>query len=213
MGTKKEFKTSGIENKGGTPWILIYGVVGVIALLGVGFYPRFTSEPINFDTDESSLENRSTDSHGHIDTTSALNEDENIPTVTTVNIVKPPSDAVLPPLPFIPNGMPRTTELINEVYEFAGRNPDILEFVPCFCGCESAGHQANAHCFVESRNSDGTVRTWENHGMGCAVCIDVARDSMQLHASGASVKDVRTSIETKYASRFPRMTPTPEPSN
>lgn len=213
MGTKKEIQTSGADNKGGTPWILILGLVGVIILVGVGFYPRFVSDPINFDTDESSLESSTEDSHGHSDNAAALNEDKKVPAVPTVNVVKPPSDAVLPPLPFIPNGMPRTTEVINEVYEFAARNPDILEFVPCFCGCESAGHQANAHCFVESRNSDGTVRTWENHGMGCAVCIDVARDSMQLHASGASVKDVRTSIETKYASRFPRMTPTPEPSN
>ena len=213
MGTKKEIRTQGTQSPGGTPWILILGIVGVITLVGIIFYPRFTAEPINFDTDEISSENRSEDSHDHTDTAAALNEDETLPPASPVNVVKPPSDAVLPPLPFIPNGMPRTTEVINEAYEFAARNPDILEFVPCFCGCESAGHQANAHCFVESRNSDGTVRAWENHGMGCAVCIDVARDSMQLHASGASVKDVRTSIESKYASRFPRMTPTHEPSN
>jgi len=131
------------------------------------------------------------------------------PEATVVQVTKPDPDAPLPPLPFIPNMVPRPAEVISEVYEYAARNPDVLEFVPCFCGCETAGHKANAHCFVQSRNADGTVKEWENHGMGCAVCIDVARDSMQLQASGASVGDVRSAIEAKYADRFPRMTPTP----
>ena len=131
--------------------------------------------------------------------------------VSTAPVRKPDPDAPMPPLPVIPNMVPRPPQVIAEAYEFAGRNPDVLEFVPCFCGCESAGHRANAHCFVQSRNEDGSVAAWEPHGMGCAVCIDVARDSMQLRASGASVGDVRDAVESKYAARFPRMTPTPSP--
>ena len=126
-----------------------------------------------------------------------------------VEVVMPPPGAPTPPYPIIPNMAPRPADMITEVYEFAGRRPDVLEFVPCFCGCESAGHRANAHCFVQARNADGSVAAWEPHGLGCAVCIDVARDSMQLTASGASVDDVRDAIEDKYAARFPRMTPTP----
>jgi uncharacterized protein with PCYCGC motif len=41
------------------------------------------------------------------------------------------------------------------------------------------------------------------------VCLDVARDAMQMHANGASVKDIRTAIEAKYRDKYPSMTPTP----
>jgi hypothetical protein len=45
--------------------------------------------------------------------------------------------------------------------------------------------------------------------MGCTICIDVARDAMQMRASGASVADIRLAIERTYAGRFEPHTPTP----
>ncbi len=122
-----------------------------------------------------------------------------------------PEGVPLPALPLIPNMVPRSPELVNAAYEFAARNPDVLEYVPCFCGCESAGHTGNADCFVASRNEDGSVSSWETHGMACLVCIDVARDAMQLHASGGSVSDIRSAVEGKYLPRATRQTPTPAP--
>lgn len=192
---------------GGPPWVLIGGVVALAALAAVALFPTSTSEtgsPVA-DVTEASPPPASESPAAAVAPAAPPVESE----ATAVQVTKPDPDAPLPPLPFIPNMVPRPAEVISEVYEYAARNPDVLEFVPCFCGCETAGHKANAHCFVESRNADGTVKEWEPHGMGCAVCIDVARDSMQLQASGASVGDVRSAIEAKYADRFPRMTPTP----
>jgi hypothetical protein len=34
---------------------------------------------------------------------------------------------------------------------------------------------------------------------------------MQMHASGATVSQIRAAIEQKYRGRFPTMTPTPAP--
>ena len=202
---------------GGPPWVLIGGVLAVAALAFVALYPTSGSETSNpiADTGASSPDPSATPESPPAETIEAQAAEDSAAAAeaqaAAAAVPKPPPNALHPPLPFIPNGMPRPPEVITEVYEFAGANPDILEFVPCFCGCETAGHRANAHCFVQSRNTDGTVKDWEPHGMGCAVCIDVARDSMQLHASGASVRDVRASIESKYSDRFPRMTPTPAP--
>lgn len=202
---------------GGPPWVLIGGVLAVAALAFVALYPTSGSETSNpiADTGASSPDPSATPESPPTETIETQAWEDSPAAkeaqAAAAAVPKPPPNALHPPLPFIPNGMPRPPELITEVYEFAGANPDILEFVPCFCGCETAGHRANAHCFVQSRNTDGTVKAWEPHGMGCAVCIDVARDSMQLHASGASVRDVRASIESKYSDRFPRMTPTPAP--
>jgi hypothetical protein len=43
------------------------------------------------------------------------------------------------------------------------------------------------------------------------VCLDVARDAMQMHASGASVKAIRAANETKWAAFKGGHTPTPTP--
>lgn len=100
--------------------------------------------------------------------------------------------------------------LIQEVYEFAARRPDVLEYVPCYCGCEREGHNGNHDCFVASRNAAGRVVEWNTHGIGCAICIDVARDAMMLHRSGAGVSEIRSAIDRKYGARYPSSTSTPK---
>lgn len=196
------------EQPGGPPWVLIGGVLAVAALAVFVLYPGWASESRDTVADADHADHGATAPEQPA--APAPPVAEAVP-VATVEVTTPDPDAPMPPLPFIPNMVPRPAETIAEVYEFAGRHPEILEFVPCFCGCETAGHRANSHCFVQSRNADGSVEAWEPHGMGCAVCIDVARDSMQMHASGATVRDIRAAVESKYASRFPRMTPTPSP--
>ena len=71
----------------------------------------------------------------------------------------------LPPLPASPFPPPRPPEMIAAVYEFAARRPDVLRYVPCFCGCERNGHGNNEDCFVSGRDADGRPR-WDTHGMG-----------------------------------------------
>lgn len=70
----------------------------------------------------------------------------------------------LPPLPFVPSPRPRT--VVEDVYAFAARRPDILKYVPCFCGCENSGHKGNDDCFVAARDVKGRVTRWDAHGMG-----------------------------------------------
>jgi hypothetical protein len=44
-----------------------------------------------------------------------------------------------------------------EAYQFALDHPEVLDFMPCYCGCyEDAGHVSNIHCFVRSVN-DGVA--------------------------------------------------------
>jgi hypothetical protein len=121
-----------------------------------------------------------------------------------------PAQKPLPPLPFAPQ-MARPADAVRVAYEFVGRHPEVASYVPCFCGCENGGHRSNDNCFVRARSTDGGVVAWEPHGLECATCIDVARDSAQMYAIGASVKDIRKAIDQKYASRFPTHTPTPQP--
>ncbi|MBA2565871.1 MAG: hypothetical protein H0V09_10700 [Gemmatimonadetes bacterium] len=32
---------------------------------------------------------------------------------------------------------------VREAYEFAAHRPDVLRYVPCFCGCWRSGHRSN----------------------------------------------------------------------
>ena len=202
MGSKKNRRQPASspppQQAGGPPWVLIGGVVVVAALAALALYP----------TSALQTEEAISPAAAATSTTTSPAPMAVAPQPATP---KPPSDVPLPPLPAIPSLAPRPAEVIAEAYAFAGRNPDVLEFVPCFCGCERSGHRGNADCFVQSRNADGSVKSWDTHGMGCTVCIDVAIDSAQLRRSGASVRDVRSAIEAKYESRFPRKTPTPQP--
>lgn len=71
----------------------------------------------------------------------------------------------LPPLPLPRSPLPRSASAVRAAYEFAARNPEVLERLPCYCGCERLGHSSNRHCFVAGRSASGGV-TWDAHGMG-----------------------------------------------
>lgn len=123
----------------------------------------------------------------------------------------PRKQADLPPIPFRGYTPPRSPEVITAAYRFAAEHPEILSYVPCFCGCENAGHSGNADCFVKSRAVNGDVIEWDEHGVECAVCIDVANRSRQMHASGASVRDIRTAIDKEFSPVYPGSMATPHP--
>ena len=54
-------------------------------------------------------------------------------------------------------------EQVRGMYAFAARHPEILQYAPCYCGCESGGHQSVRDCFVKGRDASGKPR-WD--GMG-----------------------------------------------
>lgn len=117
----------------------------------------------------------------------------------------------LPPLPRVSFEPPRPMAVIHEVYDFAARHPEVLQYVPCYCGCERAGHKGNHDCFIKSRDAKGNVTEFDVHGMGCTICIDVARDALALFKSGASPVAIRAAIDQKWGAHFRSSTPTPMP--
>ena len=125
--------------------------------------------------------------------------------------IRPHPQATLPPLEFPAYAPPRSPDVIRAAYRFAAEHPEILSYVPCFCGCEHSGHRGNEDCFVHARDTNGDVIEWEPHGMECTICIDVATRSMQLFQSGASVRDIRQTIEKEWAPHATTHTPTPAP--
>ena len=50
----------------------------------------------------------------------------------------------------------------QRLYRFAVDRPDVLRYMPCFCGCARFGHRDNRHCYVKADHPDGTV-TYTSH--------------------------------------------------
>ncbi len=203
--SSQQFESKPVSNTGGPPWILIAGVLTVIGITSFVLLSPSSSGNSSESTDSALAANQ-----GSSVEKPELPERPAPPPTPADRTPVPSADAQMPPLPPVSNMVPRAPEVVRDAYIFAAQRPDILEYVPCFCGCETAGHTRNADCFVASRNEDGSVREWDTHGMACTICIDVARDAMQLSASGASTDDIRTAVERKYAA-YPRQTPTPSP--
>jgi len=124
---------------------------------------------------------------------------------------KPHPQKTLPPLPVQAYAPPRPPDVVRAAYVFAAEHPEILSYVPCFCGCERSGHRGNEDCFVAARDASGDVTEWEPHGLDCAVCIDVATEARQMFTSGAGASDIRASVEKKWAGFHGGHTPTPQP--
>ena len=104
-----------------------------------------------------------------------------------------------PPLPNVGFAPVRPMDVVRATYDFAAQHPEILHYVPCYCGCGAQGHKANESCFVARRDAKGNVLEWDEHGFGCTICVDVARESMQLYNSGAGVTAIRAAIEKRWA--------------
>lgn len=79
--------------------------------------------------------------------------------------LKPHPQANLPALPFIGVPPARPIEVVRAVFQFAAEHPEVLSYVPCYCGCESQGHRGSEDCFVASRDAKGDVDSWDPHGM------------------------------------------------
>jgi hypothetical protein len=114
-------------------------------------------------------------------------------------------------LQVLPKFLDNQREEIKLTYQLAGLSADLLQWVPCYCGCgESAGHLSNKNCFIKEINQDGSV-VWDDHGTRCGVCLNIAIESARLKKDGLTDKEIRTYIDDKYKSGFAKPTPTPMP--
>lgn len=115
-------------------------------------------------------------------------------------------DLHMTPLDKMPTQVQSAPVTVQEAYQFSSANPDLMKDIPCYCGCGSVGHTSNYSCYVSSADSARSF-TFDNHALGCSICVDITQDVMRMSREGKSPQEIRTIIDGTYSKYGPSNIP------
>jgi len=116
------------------------------------------------------------------------------------------SDLHMMPMDQIPAEVQMASVTVQTAYQFAAANPDVMKNIPCYCGCGSIGHTSNYDCYVSNVDASGNI-TFDNHALGCSICVDITQDVMRMLKDGKSPQDARAYIDATYSKYGPSNIP------
>ncbi len=99
---------------------------------------------------------------------------------------------------FVRNADGRT----QEAYRYALERPDVVKWMPCYCGCVGLDHRSNLDCFVQPR-TQGSPIALEEHGAYCGVCVDTALMAKQMLSEGKTLLQIRLAVDREFGSLAP----------
>ncbi len=102
-----------------------------------------------------------------------------------------------PPLPVPARRDRRLPRDLSGPYAFAATHEEVLQRIPCYCGCVRDGHDSVLQCYLAGSRADG-MPLWTNHSFDCEMCIHIVREVMLMTSLRMSIADIRRTIETKY---------------
>lgn len=110
----------------------------------------------------------------------------------------------------LPQFLEEKPEDMQIIYRAAAQNRNLLEKIPCYCGCgDSVGHKDNYDCFVHENKENGEI-IWDDHGTKCIVCLEIAAKAITDLQNGKTVKEIRSEIDQQYEKGYAEPTPTEE---
>lgn len=112
----------------------------------------------------------------------------------------------LAPLAEMPTEVQSAPVSVQQAYQFAVANPDVVSEMPCYCGCGSMGHTSNYSCYVAGEDADGSP-IYDGHALGCSICVDITQDTMRLLDQDKSVPEIRAYIDKTYSQYGPSNMP------
>jgi hypothetical protein len=116
------------------------------------------------------------------------------------------TDLKMAPMAEMPSGVQSAPVSVQQAYQFAAANPDVMQHIPCYCGCGAVGHPSNYACYVAGQNADGTLK-YDTHALGCSICVDITQDVMRLLRRGQTVQNIRSYIDLTYSKYGPSNMP------
>ena len=58
----------------------------------------------------------------------------------------PQSDLKMATMAEMPSAVQSAPVSVQQAYQFAAANPDVMQHIPCYCGCGAVGHPSNYAC-------------------------------------------------------------------
>jgi len=99
----------------------------------------------------------------------------------------------------LPEYVLAASDTVQTAYRFALERPDVMMWMPCYCGCgQHSDHKSARNCFVKDDTTSG--EPFDPHGAGCAMCVTIALDVKALTEEGRSLRDIRAFVDEKYSS-------------
>ena len=102
------------------------------------------------------------------------------------------------PLDHMPMEVRSAPVSVQTAYQFNAANPDIMQDIPCYCGCGDIGHSSNYDCYVSNVDANDVI-TFDNHALGCSICVDITQDVMRMLKDGKSPEEARAYIDATYS--------------
>ncbi|HLO18758.1 MAG TPA: PCYCGC motif-containing (lipo)protein [Anaerolineales bacterium] len=96
--------------------------------------------------------------------------------------------------------------VVQQAYQFASANPDVMKNIPCYCGCGNVGHTSNYSCYISHVDAKGSI-TFDHHALGCSICVDITQDVMRLLREGKTPQEARAYIDATYSKYGPSNIP------
>ncbi len=106
------------------------------------------------------------------------------------------------PMSDMPSEIQKAPTVVQEAYQLAVVNPEALKNVPCYCGCGSVGHTSNYSCYVQEVKDSGEI-VFDQHALGCSLCVDISQDVMRLTSEGKTPQEIRGTIDQTYSQYGP----------
>ncbi|MEJ5240096.1 MAG: PCYCGC motif-containing (lipo)protein [Anaerolineales bacterium] len=112
----------------------------------------------------------------------------------------------LMPLDQMPAEIQSAPSVVQTAYRFAAANPELMQQIPCYCGCGSIGHTSNYACYIAGKDANGAL-IFDAHALGCSICVDITLDAMRLQEQGKSPQEIKAYIDRIYSKFGPSNMP------
>ncbi len=92
-----------------------------------------------------------------------------------------------------------------KAYTYATKHPEVLEQIPCYCGCGGHGSAASdgkAHRFLRDCFINDNWQ-YDDHGSNCDTCLALASKTQDYLAAGKTLKEARELIDKEYQGKYP----------
>jgi len=90
----------------------------------------------------------------------------------------------------------------QEAYAFAIARPDVVDWMPCYCGCVAMDHRNNTDCYMKPR-TEGAPVVFDEHASFCEICVDITLLAKSMSAEGKTLLEIRVRVDGMYGNTAP----------